>query len=197
MNIIPQRVSLSITFMICDYFRLSQSTFNHSKAIFDFVHKDDVLVVTKVMQTTLQQPGLTLPEMEFRIRHHNDSWRTVAATITNLIGDATIGGILVNCHDITGRKRAEESVRKSEEQFRLTFELAPTGIYITTIKGQFLEVNQTFCNVLGYTSEELIGLTFSDVTYVDDVNTNLDLFQQVLAGKILMQIVQQKHANML
>ncbi|MBN1189146.1 MAG: response regulator [Dehalococcoidales bacterium] len=58
--------------------------------------------------------------------------------------------------DILERKRAEEAVRESEEKFRQFFENAQIFCYILSPEGIILEINQTACQALGYTKEELI-----------------------------------------
>ena len=55
------------------------------------------------------------------------------------------------------RRRAEEALRESEERFRGTFENADVGIAHHDLEGRFLRVNQKFCEILGYTREELLG----------------------------------------
>ena len=59
--------------------------------------------------------------------------------------------------DITEKKKIEESLRRSEERFRSIIEETPTGICITNEDGIFEYVNSAFCNLLNYSSDELIG----------------------------------------
>ena len=77
-----------------------------------------------------------------------------------------------------------ESVRKNEEQFRLIFELAPTGISIVDLDGRFQQVNQAFCETIGYEAEELQGLAMIDISHPEDVDTNLALDRQLARGEI-------------
>jgi len=71
--------------------------------------------------------------------------------------------------DITERKRAEEALREREERYRHILELAPDGITINRLKdGRYLQVNNAFCQHTGYSPDEVLGRTPSDLDlYVD------------------------------
>ncbi len=86
--------------------------------------------------------------------------------------------------EITGRQKVEEALLKSEEQFRLTFELAPIGMAIATLDGRFMRVNRALVDTLGYTSLELLNQTWADLTYPDDLPDSLALSQKLCQGKI-------------
>ena len=77
-----------------------------------------------------------------------------------------------------------ESVRKNEEQFRLIFELAPTGMAIVDLDGDFQQANQAFCETIGYEAEELVGLSMTDVSHPEDIDTNLELDRRLISGEL-------------
>ena len=85
--------------------------------------------------------------------------------------------------DITERREAEEAVRKSEEQFRLTFELAPIGMAISSLEGKFTRVNQALCDALGYARAELLELSFTEISHPEDCQLHRHLEQKLIAGK--------------
>ena len=66
------------------------------------------------------------------------------------------------------RKQAETVLRASEEQFRAIFAQAAVGITRVDLNGVLVEVNQKFCDMLGYAKEELLGRTVRDITHPDD-----------------------------
>jgi PAS domain S-box-containing protein len=86
--------------------------------------------------------------------------------------------------DITTRKRAEETLGKSEEELRLTFDLAPVGMALTALDGKILQVNQAFCETFGYSAAELLSRTFADITHPDDRDGYLAARAQLLHGEI-------------
>ncbi len=82
--------------------------------------------------------------------------------------------VLENVRDITERKRAQDSIEKSEKKFREIFNNLIDGIFIHDMGGSFLELNQTACETLGCTREELLGLTPMDI----EVNASSSLVRE-------------------
>jgi PAS domain S-box-containing protein len=93
-------------------------------------------------------------------------------------------GIAVQAHDITNRKRAVERLRASEARFRSYFELGLIGMAITSPTRGIVEVNDCICEVLGYERDELLRLTWAELTHPDDLAADEANFNGVLAGEI-------------
>jgi PAS domain S-box-containing protein len=89
------------------------------KSIFDFIHPEDTATLKSTIQQALNQAGVSLPEIEYRIRHKDGPWRTFAATVTNLLNEPSVGSLLLNSHDVTQRKRAEEELRQRNRELSL------------------------------------------------------------------------------
>lgn len=81
--------------------------------------------------------------------------------------------------DITDRISAEALVRESEAKFRAAFEQAAVGIAHVGLGGNWLEVNQKFCDILGYSREELYNLTYQEITYSDDASFDVEAEAQL------------------
>lgn len=86
--------------------------------------------------------------------------------------------------DVTLRERAEIALRESEELNRSTFEQAAVGIAHVAIDGRFLRVNDRLCSFLGYSRQQLLQLTFQDITCPQDLGNDLECRCQVLSGQI-------------
>jgi PAS domain S-box-containing protein len=88
------------------------------------------------------------------------------STMGNSSGSPTNQVVLLS--DITKRKRAEEALRESEDRFKYIFEAANVGKSITLPSGEMYP-NKAFCQMLGYTQEELKGITWQELTVPDEV----------------------------
>ena len=72
----------------------------------------------------------------------------------------------------------------SEERFRSTYELAGVGIAQVALDGRFSSVNQRICEITGYSADEIKSLSFREITFPDDLDTDLEYARQLLAGEI-------------
>ncbi len=86
--------------------------------------------------------------------------------------------------DISDRKQAEQALLESEERFRGYFESASVGFAITSLEKGWIYANNCICNMLGYSLEELKKLTWVELTYPDDLATDVIQFKKLLAGDI-------------
>ncbi|MBI3852873.1 MAG: PAS domain S-box protein [Verrucomicrobia bacterium] len=82
------------------------------------------------------------------------------------------------------RKRAEEALRENERRFRATFEQAAVGMSHVLPEGRFKRVNQKFCDITGYSRDELLARTIQDITHPDDLQADLKQVRRLLAGEI-------------
>ncbi|MGB7523588.1 bifunctional diguanylate cyclase/phosphodiesterase [Castellaniella sp.] len=78
-----------------------------------------------------------------------------------------------------------EALRRSEERFRAVFNQAAVGVSLTDVKtGALVRVNQKYCDILGYTRDELLRLDFQKLTHPDDLERDLEQMRRVQAGEI-------------
>ncbi len=86
--------------------------------------------------------------------------------------------------DDTQQQSAIASWGESEERFRAIFEQAAVGVAQLSPEGHWLAVNQKLCEIVGYSRDEILTKTFQEITYPDDLETDLNYVQQLLAGQI-------------
>jgi PAS domain S-box-containing protein len=79
---------------------------------------------------------------------------------------------------------AMRALARSESLFREAYENAPIGIALVSTAGEWLRVNQSLCDLLGYSAEELTRTTFQAITHPEDLASDLRQVQQVLAREL-------------
>ncbi len=114
--------------------------------------------------TEYKSRALAGEQVQFERLIHAEDGRDIVCEV-RLVGfpsetDRLIRASLI---DITERKRAEKAVRESEERFRRFFDGAVDGVFVYDQYGRFVDVNEMACNSLGYTRDELLRLSVSDV----------------------------------
>jgi len=96
-----------------------------------------------------------------------------------------IAGAIANAQLFSERKRAEEALKESEEKFRALFEQAAVGVaQIETETGRFLSINPRYCEIVGYTIQEMQNLSFREITHPEDLQADLDNAKLLIEGKI-------------
>jgi len=94
----------------------------------------------------------------------------------------------------TERKQAEEALRASEKRFKALFEQAAVGVaQADATTGQFVQVNQRFCDIVGRSRQELEKLTFTEITDPRDRDRDLETFGQMKAGAIRESIREKRY----
>ena len=82
-------------------------------------------------------------------------------------------------------KIKNEALKESEEKFRVMFEQAAVGVALCNSKnGEYVQVNQRYCDITGYTFEEIKHLSFQELSHPDDIQEDLDNMKLLLEGKI-------------
>ena len=92
--------------------------------------------------------------------------------------------VLTIIRNISDRKQSEEALRESEMRFRSVFDNAAVGISLAALDGKHLAVNQSLCQMLGYTENELQVLTFHEITHPEDLEIDLYHHQKLLDNEI-------------
>lgn len=92
--------------------------------------------------------------------------------------------LLLIAQDVTERERAKAELRESEERFRLTFSLAGIGLAHVALNGTLIRVNAKMQDILGYLEDELLQLTYRQLTHPEDLGMDRDFVQRVLDNEL-------------
>ncbi|MCX6333227.1 MAG: PAS domain S-box protein [Bacteroidia bacterium] len=99
------------------------------------------------------------------------------------------------CRDITERKTADETLRESEERFRKLFEDSPLGMVMTGKDMGIVRANSAFCKMIGYSEDELHGMTFRNFTHPDNVGPDEVGLLLLVAKKIPIYRTEKKYVR--
>ncbi|AXK40118.1 helix-turn-helix domain-containing protein [Crenobacter cavernae] len=155
------------------------------------VPEDDVAMMQKVYEDSIASGRPH--EIDFRIVAPDSETRWISSRATPIrdVEGRPVKMIGISM-DNTARKRAEEELARSEARFRAIFELASEGIAYIGLDGRWLKANQTLSTILGYSTDELAGLTFQALTLEDDLAENLERLDELLAGEIAMYALEKR-----
>lgn len=135
-------------------------------------------------------------ELEYRMFHKDGTirWflsRGSATKRDKLLPDRLIGSNT----DITDRKAIEEALSESDQRFRSIFNQAAIGIAQVSLNGQYLQVNQKLCEILGYAEEQLLGQSFLQFVYNEDVKKGKHQIKAMVTGEISTYSFEQRYLN--
>jgi len=94
--------------------------------------------------------------------------------------------------DNTARQLMEDALRTREEQFRPNFELSDGALALVHLVGRVLRANDSLCELLGYSQQDLYALNVQQITHPEDLQGNLSLLVQLLAGAINRYVVEKR-----
>ena len=88
--------------------------------------------------------------------------------------------------EVREREMAESALRESEQRFRNILNHVPIGVIYTDLRGNVKQANPRFCELVGYSADELMKMSLSDYTHPDDLNHDIELMGKLVRGDIPM-----------
>ncbi|TGX50346.1 PAS domain S-box protein [Sphingomonas gei] len=151
--------------------------------VFDWrrvIHPDDAARL--IAQSIAGEASMDTFDLEGRYRNAKGEWRWLHSTSSPRrdTQGRHIGFIGV-AHDITEAKEAELSLRDSEAQLSAFISQSTAGFAQVDLEGRFVLVNERFCEIAGWSRDELMGMRMLDITHPDDRARNLPLFDRAVA----------------
>jgi PAS domain S-box-containing protein len=159
------------------------------------IHPDDLERV-KQTNSLILESGIVIP-MEYRIILPDGSIKVIWAEAGEIICDEqskpkVLSGIV---QDITERKKTEEQLRESESKFRKIYEDGPYGMAFVNLDFRFIMANSTFCNMIGYSEDELKTKTFQDITHPEDVGIDVQNVHKLIRKEIAVLKTEKRYTR--
>ncbi|MEI6709329.1 MAG: PAS domain S-box protein [Methylococcales bacterium] len=150
----------------------------------EITHPDDLIIDLAYLDQVLRGK-INSYQMEKRYIHKDGHWVYVHLAVDSVRDvqgqvDYFIGMVL----DITERKQIEAALKRSRDELVHFFEQPLIGMVTSYPNTQTLHVNQRFCDIVGYSEEEMQTITWAEITHPDDLIIDLAYLDQVLRGKI-------------
>jgi len=92
-------------------------------------------------------------------------------------------------------EQTEATLREVEEIFKIAFENAPIGIAIVSPSENWLKVNQSLCQILGYSEPEFLSMTFREITYPEDLENCLRHKERMLKGEFSTYQLEKRYVH--
>lgn len=144
---------------------------------FDVGFKEDDF---RASSASLETTGQTRIES----RNRRKDGRVIDIEVSARVIPGAMGRRFAFSRDVTARKAAAAELRMSEARFRAVFEAPDVGISIAAPGKGYIQVNDRLCQMLGYSREELLRLTWADITHPGDADRDLENLELLLRGKI-------------
>lgn len=155
------------------------------RRFFESLHPDDVQNVNRLVDAHFAGES-EFYQCDFRLRTATGAYKWIHDAGRLIERDAEGKPLrMVGIHmDMTDRMQAEEALKRSEEEFRSMFELAAVGsAQADPETGRFKQVNRKFCEITGYSEDELLNMTYRDITYPEDRERDTAEIQKVVKGE--------------
>ncbi len=165
---------------------------------FTYLHPDDVRRVVRRFLQLRHRPRSSLSDTVRAVTPAGDV-RELEIISTNLLDDPAVSGVVVNGRDVTEQRALERAraeaerrdietklaaaaaVAQSEERFRLAFADNMAPMIIADLDDRAIAVNAAFCEMVGYTAEELLGNDSSLITHHEDADVSKTSREKILA----------------
>ncbi len=126
----------------------------------EFVHAEDVPALRAAFHAVLHDPARA-ERVVYRFQHAGGGWLWIDGLVSNLLHQPDVGSLVMNYRDVTGRKQADERLAENEarlRRFRTAMDISGDAILLVDRTSmRYIDVNRTFCDLVGYTREELLG----------------------------------------
>ncbi len=137
--------------------------------LFELTHPEDREKVLEHLQIAIENPGIPVPGHTGRILHKDGTWRWLEATITSMLHDPVINGIIDNFKDVTEEVIADQKLKQSERRFKKMVLEGADLITILNSQGHYLYLSPNYLQYLGENYEDYLGRDAFELIHPDDL----------------------------
>lgn len=136
-------------------------------------------------------------DVEFKIKKANTGEERYVQSIAVLVVDEKGNPTKVSgtVQDITERKQTENALMESEKKYSSYIDNAPYGVMVHDEKGQYIEVNRASSEMTGYSKDELLQMTISDLLTEESQKSGIDHFSRLVETGSARGSLQHKHKD--
>ena len=150
----------------------------------NFIEKKDIVDMQRSFNSFLEDDAVQVMHSINKVIDINKNEHLIAwNSATYKDEDGHTIGIIATGNDITKEEYLAAELYKTNLKYIQTFQAAQIGIAHVGLEGSWLDVNEYFCQIIGYSKEELLNFKFQDITYKDDQNIDSLYIQQLLEDK--------------
>src|SRR5207244_383526 len=150
------------------------------RSAFDYVHPDDMALVTEALARAIQRPG-SPQAAQFRFRARDGSWRLLDAVGQARAEHSGSAHLIVNARDVTERQRQERALRENKERLRTVIAGAPLVLFALDRHGVFTMVEGRGLDGLGVRPALLVGRSAFELYAEDRKSTRLNSSYQIIS----------------
>jgi diguanylate cyclase (GGDEF)-like protein/PAS domain S-box-containing protein len=133
--------------------------------------------------------------IEYRFLRPDASVAWVKGYASAVYGTHGLLGWVGSCIELTEYQLAMQELTNERETFRAAFDDAPIGMALVAPSGRFLRVNAALCRIVGCDAHDLLGVSFQDITHPDDLDADVELVDQLLAGEIASYRLEKRYEH--
>ncbi len=161
--------------------------------VLEMVHPEDHVIVQAAVDRLADLDGATT-SFEVRLRHRDGDWRTFAVSIRNLVAHSAVGGFVVNAHDVSAKRHAEQALRESQEELFRARKMDAIGVLAGGVAHDF---NNLLTSIQGHAElilheRSIADAVRADVTQIQDSAARAASLTRQLLAFSRRQVLQPK-----
>jgi PAS domain S-box-containing protein len=162
------------------------------RSLFTNLHPDDCERVISTYVGCIESGSAV--RSEYRLRHADGNYLWLETSCRPLVDEqGKIVGAILSGRDITDRRQTEDTLIDIENRLRSIFSNSSVGIILSDENGHALMVNEAYCNFLGYSEQELLGMHFQDFTVPEDLPISKQQHADLITGRIKSYVLEKRY----